>query len=57
MVGVLVGAIIMGLVAFPALAHQFRGIVNAGKTVPHTAANPKRAAIGQVKRAAVGQAL
>jgi hypothetical protein len=29
MVGVLVGAIIMGLAAYPALAYQFRGIVNA----------------------------
>jgi hypothetical protein len=29
MVGVFVGAIIMGLAAYPALAYQFRGIVNA----------------------------
>jgi hypothetical protein len=29
MVGVLVGAIIMGLAAYPALAYQFRGIVNS----------------------------
>jgi hypothetical protein len=29
MVGVLVGTIIMGIVAYPALAYRFRGIVNA----------------------------